>query len=79
MVSTTKGRLAARLPASQAPMPQVTRGKNERVGIAVRLSHDDWYRASEFALRQGTSLQKLIVTGLSELMKQQGLPPLSGK
>ena len=79
MVSTTKGRSASRTPAPQAPMPQVTRGKNERVGIAVRLSHDDWYRASEFALRQGTSLQKLIVAGLSELMKQQGLPPLSGK
>lgn len=79
MVSATKGRSATRPPSTKAPMPQVTRGKNERVGIAVRLSHNDWYRASEFALRQGTSLQKLIVAGLSELMKQQGLPPLSGK
>ena len=79
MASTTKKKSGSGLATPPAPMPQVTRGKNERVGIAVRLSHDDWYRASEFALRQGTSLQKLIVAGLSELMKQQGLPPLSGK
>lgn len=79
MVSTAKRRPASLDSVSQAPMPKVTRGKNERVGIAVRLSHDDWYRASEFALRQRTSLQKLIVAGLSELMTQQGLPPLSGR
>ena len=79
MTSTKLKRAGAAQDAQEAPLAQVTRGKNERVGIAVRLSHEDWYRASEFALRQGTSLQRLIVAGLSELMKQQGLPPLSGK
>lgn len=55
-----------------------TRGKNRRVGIAVRLSPDDWYRASDLALREQTSLQRLLVAGLSELLRQRGLPPLSG-
>jgi hypothetical protein len=60
-----------------APLP-VTRGKGKRVGVAVRLSHEDWYRASEFALREQTSLQKLLVAGLSELMLKKGLPSLAG-
>ncbi|WP_140628298.1 hypothetical protein [Methylibium rhizosphaerae] len=55
-----------------------TRGKNKRVGIAVRLSHDDWHRATEFAMREQTSLQRLLVAGISELLKQRGLPPLTG-
>lgn len=57
------------------PMP-VTRGKNQRVGVAVRLSREDWYRATEFAMRERTSLQHIFVAGISELMRQKGLPPL---
>lgn len=56
-----------------------TRAQGKRVGIAVRLSPEDWYRASEFALREHTSLQKLLVAGLSELMRQRGLEPLKGE
>lgn len=56
-----------------------TRAQGKRVGIAVRLSQEDWYRASEFALREHTSLQKLLVAGLSELMRQRGLEPLKGE
>lgn len=55
-----------------------TRAKNPRVGIAVRLSHEDWHRATDLAMREGTSLQRLLVAGLSELMRQRGLPPLAG-
>ncbi len=55
-----------------------TRGKHKRVGIAVRLSHGDWHRATELAMREQTSLQRLLVAGLSELLKQRGLPPLAG-
>jgi len=55
-----------------------TRGKNLRVGIAVRLTHEDWHRATELAMREKTSLQRLLVAGLSELMRLRGLPPLSG-
>ena len=66
---------AARSTAAVAP---ITRGKNKRVGVAVRLNHEDWYRATELALREHTSLQQLLVAGLSELLRQRGLPPLSG-
>ncbi len=55
-----------------------TRGKNSRVGIAVRLTHEDWHRATDLAMREGTSLQCLLVAGLSELLRQRGLPPLHG-
>lgn len=65
-------------PGTAAPAA-VTRGKGKRVGVAVRLTHEDWYRASEFALRERTSLQKLFVAGLSELMRKRGLPPLDGE
>ena len=58
---------------------QVTRGKGKRVGVAVRLTPEDWYKASEFALRERTSLQKLFVAGLSELMRKRGLSPLDGE
>lgn len=64
---------------AQPPAPlSVTRGKNKRVGIAVRLTHEDWHRATELAMREKTSLQQLLVAGLSELLRQRGLPPLSG-
>lgn len=56
-----------------------TRGKNRRVGIAVRLEHEDWIRATELAMREQTSLQRLIVAGLNELLRQRGLPPLTGR
>jgi len=55
------------------------RGTSSRVGVAVRLGHDDWCRVHELAVRERTSLQALIVGGLDELMKQRGLPPLSGR
>lgn len=55
------------------------RGKNPRVGVAVRLGHEDWYRLHDLAVREHTSLQALIVRGLSALMEERGLPPLSGR
>lgn len=80
--TSSLSKFAVRPPGLDAAQPQVnnrptpTRGKNTRVGIAVRLSHEDWHRATEFAMREHTSLQRLLVAGLSELMKQRGLPPL---
>lgn len=54
------------------------RGTKARVGIAVRLGHEDWHRLHELAMREHSSLQGLIMSGLGELMKIRGLPPLSG-
>ncbi|WP_418319058.1 hypothetical protein [Piscinibacter sakaiensis] len=55
------------------------RGTGRRVGVAVRLGHEDWARLHDLAVRERTSLQGLIVAGLSNLMEQRGLPPLSGR
>lgn len=57
--------------------PTRTRAKRDRVAIAVRLDRDDWERASVFALKNGTSLQKLLVAGLSAKMEEAGELPLS--
>ena len=53
-------------------------GKIERKAVTVRLSKEDWYRATEFAMRCDSSLQALLVLGFSELMRLKGLPPLDG-
>ena len=55
-----------------------TSGRKERKAVAVRLSHEDWCRAKEFAARSESALQTLFVLGFSELMTQKGLPPLDG-
>lgn len=65
--------------ATQSEPGERTRGKNERVSIAVRLGKEDWYRLHDFANRRGTSLQKLIVESLSKAMTDSGLPPISGE
>ncbi|PND37925.1 hypothetical protein C1O66_10560 [Paucibacter aquatile] len=69
---------AASDPHAAAELKGRGRGKNKRVGIAVRLGHEDWYRLHDLAVREHTSLQALIVAGLSAVMEQRGLPPLSG-
>jgi hypothetical protein len=67
------------VPESAETVPiERTRGKNKRVGIAVRLNPEDWHRATELAMREKTSLQRLLVAGMNELLRQRGLPPLSG-
>ena len=67
-------------PEQLVPVPSIKRrGTGSRVGVAVRLGHEDWVRLHDLAVRERASLQGLIVTGLSELMRKKGLPPLSGK
>jgi uncharacterized protein YkwD len=46
--------------------------------VPVRLTHEQWYEAKEFAMRQDQSLQELFVAGLNMLRAAKGLPPLSG-
>lgn len=71
---------AAPAPNQLAPAPNIKRrGTGRRVGVAVRLGHEDWVRLHDLAVRERESLQGLIVAGLSELMRQKGLPPLSGR
>ena len=70
------------MPTPDQPVPASKikrRGTGRRVGVAVRLGHEDWVRLHDLAVRERESLQGLIVAGLSELMRQRGLPPLSGQ
>ena len=76
--STTPGTGVADISPRSEPGSPRGRGKGPRVGIAVRLGHEDWYRVHDLAVREHTSLQALIVRGLSALMEERGLPPLSG-
>lgn len=71
---------AVMTPEQQVSAPNIKRrGSGSRVGVAVRLGHEDWVRLHDLAVRERESLQGLIVAGLSELMRQKGLPPLSGR
>lgn len=56
-----------------------TKGKGDKVSIAVRLGKEDWHKLHDFANRQGISLQKLIVLSLAETMKAKGVRPITGK
>jgi hypothetical protein len=46
--------------------------------IPVRLTHEQWFEAREFALIQDRSLQEIFVEGLNAVRTAKGFPPLSG-
>jgi hypothetical protein len=46
--------------------------------VPVRLTHEQWYEAKEFATRLDTSLQELFIQGLNMVRASKGLPPLTG-
>jgi hypothetical protein len=74
---------AAETPTTGQSLPSAgkttrSRGKGERVAIAVRLERDDWRRLHEYALHQGKSLQVIIIEGIQAHMKAQGVRPISG-
>jgi hypothetical protein len=52
------------------------RGKGETVSITVRLSRSQWERLHQFAVSEGDSLQGLALRGLSQLLREKGLPEL---
>lgn len=54
------------------------RGQGDTVALTVRLKRSDWIRLHEIALAQGTSLQGLAEKGLSSVLQDMGLPPISG-
>jgi hypothetical protein len=46
--------------------------------IPVRMTHEQWYEAKEFGMREDQSLQELFIAGLNMLRASKGLPPLTG-
>lgn len=55
------------------------RGLKEIVSLTFRLTRPDWERMHNFALSEGVSLQSLGVEGLSMVLVESGLPPLTGQ
>jgi uncharacterized protein YkwD len=46
--------------------------------VPVRMTHEQWYEAKEFAMRFDTSLQEMFIAGLNMMRASKGLPPLTG-
>lgn len=59
--------------------PERTRAKNERVLLSLRINREDWYQLHDFANRQGSSLQKLMVAALAHYMQAHGVKPITGR
>lgn len=59
------------------PKRRMGKGKAEVVFVGVRLKRSDWLRLHELARADGVSLQQLIETGLSRVLNDIGLPPVS--
>lgn len=53
------------------------RAQGETVALTVRVSRADWARLHQLAVAQGVSLQSLALDGLSKVMAQHGLPPIT--
>jgi hypothetical protein len=55
-----------------------SRGKGAVVSLSVRISNDDWRRATAFAMDKGISLNQLLLLGLSRMFTEKGLPAIDG-
>ena len=64
-------------PAGAKAGPGVrTRGKGATVAITTRLQRADWARLRQLADSEGSSLQALVVDGLTKVLAEHGLPPI---
>lgn len=59
-----------------SPKPR-KRGKGATVALTTRLQRADWARLRQLADSEGSSLQALVVDGLTRVLAQHGLPPIS--
>jgi hypothetical protein len=57
--------------------PVRRRAKGDTVALTTRISRADWVRLRQLADAQGLTLQILTVNGLSKVLAEHGLPPLS--
>lgn len=64
-------------PVQVQPKQRSARGQSEVVYVGVRLKRQDWNRLHEQARSRGKSLQQLIEEGLSRLLQDEGLAPIS--
>lgn len=68
-------------PSTEGPSMPPTGGRKraqgETVALTVRVVRADWARLRQLADAEGVSLQTLAVVGLSKVMAEHGLPPLT--
>ena len=50
------------------------RGKNPYVAMSFRLTPTDWERVHQLAVADRTSINALVLRGLSRLFEERGLP-----
>lgn len=60
-------------PASQ-PSGTRVRGKKPYVAMSFRLTPSDWERVHQLAVADRTSINALVLRGLSRLFEERGLP-----
>ena len=76
----TKTNLAAfRSTGVQTPSEQtkvLEKPKGLLRGITIRLTRDQWRRVKDLSTADETSIQALVLAGLSKLFADRGLPPL---
>ena len=60
-------------PASQ-PTGTRARGKKPYVAMSFRLTPGDWERVHQLAVSDRTSINALVLRGLSRLFEERGLP-----
>lgn len=63
--------------AAQPARQRSPKGRKEFVSLTVRIKHKDWLRLHQIAAEESTSLQKLCELGLSRVLADLGLPPLT--
>lgn len=61
----------------EAPSGARKRAQGETVALTVRVSRADWARLHQLAVAEGVSLQSLALVGLSKVMAEHGLPPIT--
>lgn len=65
-------------PASQ-PSGTRVRGKKPYVAMSFRLTPSDWERVHQLAVADRTSINALVLRGLSRLFEERGLPGIGQK
>lgn len=72
----TEASSSAALGAEPSSQPSGTRvrGKKPYVAMSFRLTPSDWERVHQLAVADRTSINALVLRGLSRLFEERGLP-----
>ena len=77
IASPTADSPSSRAPGAEPPsQPSGTRvrGKKPYVAMSFRLTPSDWERVHQLAVADRTSINALVLRGLSRLFEERGLP-----